>query len=259
MSNVDEPRPDSFSPGEPEDAAVPDVPLGNQQGPYGFFRDTRRLRTAVVILLYANALGALLYGALSAYEWNLINEHGVDYFSRYDVTAPLFFSANATKFSTFETVQQIVSAIFAIISLATVVCFAIWVNKTCKNAWLFRPGRLFRPGGLEITPGWAVGWYFIPIASLWKPYQSMREIRDASCQPGELARLLPWWWALWLTFNILNYVSSRLVMSETMGVYKAGNLFEVCITPLNILSAILALMVVKGITRAQFEKIGQPA
>ena len=33
---------------------------------------------------------------------------------------------------------------------------------------------------MRFTPGWAVGWHFIPIAWFWKPYQAMTEIWRAS-------------------------------------------------------------------------------
>ena len=60
---------------------------------------------------------------------------------------------------------------------------------------------------LDFTPGWSVGWYFLPIANLWKPYQAMKEIWRASARPdkvddAEVPGWLPLWWFLWLAFSI---------------------------------------------------------
>ena len=57
--------------------------------------------------------------------------------------------------------------------------------------------------GLRFTPGWAVGWYFVPIANLWKPYQAMKEIWRASKNPGNwqaetTSGFLGWWWFWWI-------------------------------------------------------------
>jgi len=37
---------------------------------------------------------------------------------------------------------------------------------------------------MAFTPAWSIGFYFIPIVSLWKPYQAMKEIRQASQNPN---------------------------------------------------------------------------
>ena len=56
---------------------------------------------------------------------------------------------------------------------------------------------------MRFTPGWAVGWYFVPIAWFWKPYQAMAEIWRASRNPAEwrgepVSPLLAGWWVLWI-------------------------------------------------------------
>ncbi len=37
---------------------------------------------------------------------------------------------------------------------------------------------------MAFTPAWSIGIYFIPIVSLWKPYQAMKEIWQASQNPN---------------------------------------------------------------------------
>jgi len=62
---------------------------------------------------------------------------------------------------------------------------------------------------MEITPGWAVGWNFIPIATLWKPYQAIRQIWQAShnLQAPEsvpVPNLFVWWWTFWIITQFIN-------------------------------------------------------
>ena len=68
---------------------------------------------------------------------------------------------------------------------------------------------------MTISPGWAVGWYFVPFANLVKPYQGMKEAWMASHfrdnWHGEpTPALLVWWWGLWLVTNILANISFRI-------------------------------------------------
>jgi hypothetical protein len=70
---------------------------------------------------------------------------------------------------------------------------------------------------LEYSPGWAVGYYFIPILNIWKPYQAMREIWQASESPRNWQRmdrpgLLPAWWALWLLAGFIDNAAARLAL-----------------------------------------------
>jgi uncharacterized protein DUF4328 len=58
---------------------------------------------------------------------------------------------------------------------------------------------------LRVTPGWAVAWWFVPIATLFMPYVAMREVwkgsdpeAGADWMRAKGTPLLPWWWAAWL-------------------------------------------------------------
>jgi len=62
------------------------------------------------------------------------------------------------------------SAIGGLAFLATVIVWCIWQHRAQANA------VVLSGGGLRFTPGWAVGWWFIPIANLWKPFQTVREL-----------------------------------------------------------------------------------
>lgn len=76
--------------------------------------------------------------------------------------------------------------------------YCFWVNRSCKNAWLLNPPKM------RTTPGLAVGYYFIPVVSLWKPYVSMCEIRNASFgMRDQLTTLLPLWWFGWVTYLLM--------------------------------------------------------
>lgn len=82
-------------------------------------------------------------------------------------------------------------------SLIIAILVLNWIHLASRNA------RQLGAADMRFTPGWAVGWYFVPIAWFWKPYQAMKEIWQASASPSgwrgqTVSPLLHWWWALWI-------------------------------------------------------------
>ena len=64
--------------------------------------------------------------------------------------------------------------------------------------------------GFDNTPGWAVGWYFIPFMNWFKPFSAMSEIDRASHAPeGWRSRgdplILRYWWAGWVISGLAGY------------------------------------------------------
>lgn len=67
---------------------------------------------------------------------------------------------------------------------ATGLFFAAYVaSGLLYLAWVYRAARNVRALGalnLPTSPGWAVGWYFVPIANIWKPFEALKDIWSAS-------------------------------------------------------------------------------
>lgn len=112
---------------------------------------------------------------------------------------------------------------------------------------------------LRFTPGWAVGWYFIPIANFWMPYLAMKEIWQASLDPEQwlgvrLPRVFAWWWALgvmaWPFIGISIWVemaatSTPALMASALTML-GGNLVVLA-------GSTLSILVVGCIWRAQLD------
>lgn len=110
---------------------------------------------------------------------------------------------------------------------------------------------------MHFTPGWSVGWYFVPIALLWKPYQAMKEIWRASHSPSDwgnasTSSILPWWWFLWLG----NSFFGSTILSMTQGVEEIDDLMNINLAYQaadiwSILLALVTLALVNNIYKAQ--------
>lgn len=110
-------------------------------------------------------------------------------------------------------------------SLAAVVAIAAFLSSIVTmilvSVWIYRGHANLRAAGYEkqFTPGWAVGWFFVPFANLVMPFRAMRELWNLSHNlvnsqdapaPSELTK----WWACWLIGNILSNVGLQLESLE---------------------------------------------
>lgn len=107
--------------------------------------------------------------------------------------------------------QQIVGIFQGCIYLIFSVLFFGWIHRANYNA------RQLGAKNMKFTPGWAIGWYFVPIAFLWKPYQAMKEIWKASknpdnWEPQSISPILSWWWF----FFIIDVFLGRMVLKSVM-------------------------------------------
>ncbi len=135
--------------------------------------------------------------------------------------------------------------------LFTVVIFGCWIVRANKNV------RALGADGLRFTPGWAVGYFFVPIVNLWKPYQAMSDLWRGSRNPGSwvataAGAVLPAWWTLWLVSNILGQVSFRASMAaKTLESLQLATYLQVASQAADIPLCLVAMALVAQIASAQ--------
>ncbi len=84
--------------------------------------------------------------------------------------------------------------------------FALWLYRMNYNL------RKQTTMKMEFTPGWMVGWYFIPFANLFIPFRSMRELWQVSHKKWKAdPSILRWWWGLWLFRGLFDGGSEQVV------------------------------------------------
>ena len=108
--------------------------------------------------------------------------------------------------------ERIIGLFQLALYLFTAIIFGRWIVRANKNV------RALGADGLRITPGWAVGYFFVPIVNLWRPYQAMKDLWRASHDPASWATtaagsILPAWWTLWLLSCFLGQMSFRATMA----------------------------------------------
>jgi hypothetical protein len=129
--------------------------------------------------------------------------------------------------------------------VVTAIVFCVWIVRAQKNVWAFGYPQ-------EITPGWAVGWFFIPVANLWKPYQAMKALWLSSVPDRSHAPLLPIWWTFWLLSNFIGRITFQTSMkADTVEALISSSQIHLASVAVDVPLTALALGMVINISRAQ--------
>lgn len=147
--------------------------------------------------------------------------------------------------------QKIISYFALGLFFITSVYFCLWIYYANKSA------RTLGAQGLSNSPGWAIGWFFVPIVNLWKSYQAMSELWRASKQPQNWQDtntdwIIPIWWGFWLVNGSLAQVSIRRALAaETIDEMTIAGMLSMASAAVYIPSLIIAIKLITLITSHQ--------
>lgn len=147
--------------------------------------------------------------------------------------------------------QGLIAIVYTVVFIISGIIILKWIYRASFNAHQLGAKEM------RFTPGWSVGWYFIPIFTLWKPYQAMKEIWKASFNPDnwskeKVSSILPCWWSFWLVNNFLGQAIMRMSLrAEGISELKNLNIVYQISDVTSIFLALATLSLVNGIYQAQ--------
>ena len=173
---------------------------------------------------------------------------------------PIVLASEDGQEVTLGDLLQLLSALAAlVVYLSLVVAFLLWLYRASKNL------RALDNRPAEHSPAWAVGSFFVPFVNLIVPYKAVREVWEKSDPPSRTgdsfifaeptpAPPLLGWWISWLVSNALGNLSWRLHSdAATPDALRFVAGFDILADVTHIISAVLAIYVVRGIDRRQQE------
>jgi len=132
--------------------------------------------------------------------------------------------------------QKIIGIVSSAVFISSGIIFIFWFRRAYYNLHQ-------RFADCKYDEGWAAGGWFVPVISLYYPYQIMKELWVKSSQiitkrKGEDMKksnltLLISWWTLWLVVNFLSNIILKSIFKEN----TISNLITT--TELDIISSIL--------------------
>ncbi|HHL31367.1 MAG TPA: DUF4328 domain-containing protein, partial [Oceanospirillales bacterium] len=120
--------------------------------------------------IYLQIFSATISVIVGYLEYNLLSR-----FNNGEITDEKNYLALADQLEMF---QGLVAIFYLIIFLISAIIILNWLYKANQNA------HQLGAKNMQFTPGWSIGWYFVPLASLFKPYQAMKELWQTSIKPS---------------------------------------------------------------------------
>lgn len=175
-----------------------------------------------------------------------------------------YLLSNSSSLAEFEQDHTLFNAMFSAIGLVMIpvlvfipFSFLQWQYRAVAN--LIAVGK----NGIQILPGWSIGFYFVPILNLIRPYQSIKEIwigyqflelRTIHGQGFEAPSIFRWWWGFWLLSRISDNIS-QLILEEADTLQKIidGNYYFIFEEIFLAILGLLALSIISPIQEKQAE------
>ncbi|HEX8288849.1 MAG TPA: DUF4328 domain-containing protein [Pyrinomonadaceae bacterium] len=145
--------------------------------------------------------------------------------------------------------------------ILTIIFFLIWLHRAFKNL------PALKSAYQEFSPGWAVGWWFIPFANLVMPFKVVRELWNESDPDfdeetgflnsvGGTPGIIVFWWASFIISGFAGRISSAMIDND--GNTSEHFPFALIIASLfQIAAAVLAIMIVRNITQRQEKRFSR--
>lgn len=156
------------------------------------------------------------------------------------------------------------SSLESLLRLLAIIFFLIWEYRAFKNLAALKAKHT------EFSPGWAVGWWFVPLANLVKPMQAVSELWNESDPEfdeemeflhvsGGTPKSIGFWWATFLLSGIIGRLVGMLIDPRTG--MPSNDLPAVLIVAsfFQLAAALLILFIVKDITARQEQRFNKIA
>lgn len=152
--------------------------------------------------------------------------------------------------------QRVIAAFQLLVLLLAAVPWLLWFRVAYQNL----PHLGVRE--LRFKPGWAVGGWFVPFLNLVRPKQITDDIWRASdpslppqAEPLWRAKgvhaVVHWWWAAWIASGVTGWLATGASEADSIDELRIASLFTTLSDLCIVVTGILAIQVVKGITSRQ--------
>jgi hypothetical protein len=209
---------------------------------HGEYRSAGRLVTTVSLLLGAMALGYIAFIVSDSMQLDLLERMETGDFTEEEA------ESNDAR-------QAVLGVGVTGLYLVCAVVFAMFLHRANRNA------RALGAEYMKFTPGWTVGWFFVPFANLFKPYQAAKEIWEASRPDGGLpvtSSVLVLWWGSWLASNVTGQLNFRVGMAaETLSQLSNSTRISILDSVISLVSIAFAYLMVTRLYALQQQRSDQ--
>ena len=151
--------------------------------------------------------------------------------------------------------QALVALLLLAAYLIALVTFLMWQYRVRKNA------DYIGITGLRFSPAWVIGWWFVPIMNLFRPYQVMKEMWRSNYhntyeqnENSEMSGLIGWWWGLVIVSGFISIISWIYIRSDDIDALIIGDRLDLLLSAIWIFSSIIEIVLIREISDFQESK-----
>lgn len=144
--------------------------------------------------------------------------------------------------------EQIIGILYLAVSIASAATFIQWFRRAYYNLGI-------REGTVH-SEEWAVWSWFVPIISLYRPYQIMREMWESTTHlinektsdyyTESSTTILGFWWALWIISGYVgNYILKIAFDTDTIENLLSSTVGNIVLSIIGIPLAIITVRIIK--------------
>jgi hypothetical protein len=130
--------------------------------------------------------------------------------------------------------------------------FFLWLNHAAWNA------KALRDNDPAINPGWCVGWFFVPIANFWMPYQKLKQLMDFDApyrtriSVKEDKIFLRWFWGIFLFYFMVGHrIGKKLTETSPVEAFMEASSVEIFANIISIIFFTAMLCLIKSLIQLQ--------
>lgn len=157
--------------------------------------------------------------------------------------------------------QMMILTVSSLVQIFLIVLFLMWFRRAYHN--LHKAGEK----GLTASEGWSVGYWFIPVANLFMPFQIMNDIwnrtktygsknseefdpkiideTNQELNEGEGMNIVSMWWACWIISSLSGTVGWQMMKSaKEIGDFQFASLINILSDLTGIVAIFLAILMI---------------
>lgn len=201
-----------------------------------------RAKTAIVLLWIVMALdlvdvvfGYMKYQLLQAAAYD-------DYFNEEEPTIT-------------DLVEVLLGLLYMVVFIISIVVFIRWFRRAYYNLHL-------KTEYLKYGEGWAAGAWFVPVLSLFRPYEIMKELyvetdrilveRSESYNSKNNNTVIGFWWALWIISSFIgNFIFRSSLQEQTINGMINDTQINIVLSLIGLPLGLLAIKLVKDYSKME--------
>lgn len=162
-------------------------------------------------------------------------------------------AAGATHGPEAATNGAVIDAVQLLAFIATGAVWLRWMHRAYHNL------RLVGTKRSRFSAGWAVGYWFLPLINLVRPYQIVKELwqRSESLNDRDsfnglpAPTFLPWWWGMCLLSGVARLLATLTPPVSRLPTFMTATDARMLADAVGVVAAVLAIKVVREITGFQ--------